>query len=358
MAVAKSNVWVGAIIAVLAALAVASVITFWKEPVAEEEIHPRLRLPSVQTDADDCAIWVHPTDPTRSLIIGNDKEGDHAGIYAYDFSGRVLQFISLNRPSAVDVRRGISLGGRSVDLCVVLERDISELKAFAIDPETLRLTDVTSPRGIPTGIQGRSHGMALYRRPRDGALFAFVSPRGRGPLSQIELLDDGSGHLTGRVVRRLGDGVIRSMAEAMAADDERGFLYVADESRAVLKFRAEPDAPPDPVATFATGDGIVGDREGIAIYKKPDATGYIIVQSQGDNTLKVYAREGDNRFLATLRPVEAVRSDALEATSAPIGEEFPEGLVVCHSSPAKSYFVYSWADLVRGKLKSALAKPR
>ena len=358
MARKKSNIWVGFLIMVLASLAAVSVVTLWHEPVAEEGIHPRLRLPSVQTDADDCAVWVHPREPARSLIMGNDKEGDHAGIYVYDLTGRVVQFVPLRRPSALDVRRGIRLGGKVVDLCVVLESDTSELKAFAIDPEALRLRDVTSQKGIPTGVQGRSHGMALYRRPSDGALFAFVSPRGRGPLTQVQLLDDGSGRLTGKVVRKFGQGAVRSMAEAMAADDALGFLYVADESYAVLKFRAEPDAPGEPVAAFATGDGISGDREGIAIYQKPDGTGYIIVGSEADNTLKVYARGGENRFLATLHPVEAVRSDALEVTSAPIGEGFPDGLLVCHSSPAKSYFVYSWVDLVRGRLKSALSPRR
>src|SRR5687768_14696287 len=35
--------------------------------------------------ADDSAVWVHPTDPALSRIIGTDKLG---GIAVYDLSGR------------------------------------------------------------------------------------------------------------------------------------------------------------------------------------------------------------------------------------------------------------------------------
>jgi myo-inositol-hexaphosphate 3-phosphohydrolase len=38
--------------------------------------------------ADDPAIWVHPTDPGRSLLIGNDKLG---GLDVYKIDGSLQQ---------------------------------------------------------------------------------------------------------------------------------------------------------------------------------------------------------------------------------------------------------------------------
>ena len=40
--------------------------------------------------ADDAAIWIHPTDPSQSTIIGTDKSDDGHGLVVYDLSGREL----------------------------------------------------------------------------------------------------------------------------------------------------------------------------------------------------------------------------------------------------------------------------
>ena len=41
--------------------------------------------------ADDPAIWVHPGDPARSLILGTDKKD---GLNVYDLDGRLLNVVS------------------------------------------------------------------------------------------------------------------------------------------------------------------------------------------------------------------------------------------------------------------------
>ena len=37
--------------------------------------------------ADDPAIWIHPTDPSQSTVIGTDKSSDGHGLVVYDLSG-------------------------------------------------------------------------------------------------------------------------------------------------------------------------------------------------------------------------------------------------------------------------------
>src|SRR5262249_18029341 len=56
-------------------------------------------VPSDGDAADDPAIWVHPGDPTRSLILGTDKKG---GLNVFDLEGRRLQIVSHgSRPNNV-----------------------------------------------------------------------------------------------------------------------------------------------------------------------------------------------------------------------------------------------------------------
>ena len=61
-------------------------------------------------DADDAAIWVHPSDPDRSTIIGTDKE---SGLGVYDLSGTQIQFVTGIQPNNVDIRHDFPLGGQA-----------------------------------------------------------------------------------------------------------------------------------------------------------------------------------------------------------------------------------------------------
>ena len=41
-------------------------------------------------DSDDPAIWLYPTDPSKSLIIGTDKDEDGA-LYVFDLNGTIIE---------------------------------------------------------------------------------------------------------------------------------------------------------------------------------------------------------------------------------------------------------------------------
>ena len=43
-------------------------------PVAENAIKPSIITEPTPNDTDDPAIWIHPTDASKSLIVGTDKE--------------------------------------------------------------------------------------------------------------------------------------------------------------------------------------------------------------------------------------------------------------------------------------------
>src|SRR5215207_3070676 len=53
-------------------------------------------------DTDDPAIWIHPTDRTKSLIIGTDKDTGGA-LYVFNLDGKIVQRVGgLKRPNNVD----------------------------------------------------------------------------------------------------------------------------------------------------------------------------------------------------------------------------------------------------------------
>src|SRR4030095_8595205 len=95
------------------------------------------------------------------------------------------------------------------DIAVVTERLKRQLRVFRIDPNEGRLVDLG---GIPVlenqqGEAGAPMGISLYRRGRDGAIFAIVAPKtgpSAGYLWQYRLLDAGAGRVGARFVRRFG----------------------------------------------------------------------------------------------------------------------------------------------------------
>ena len=329
------------------------------------EIEAEYGTAQLSNDPDDPAVWVHPDDPARSLIIGTMKVAAPAGaLVVFGMDGQIRQVISgIDRPNNVDVEYGFQLGGRRMDIVVATERLRRQLRAFRIDTAEGRLVDLG---GIPIladqeGEAGAPMGIALYRRPRDGAVFAIVSPK-EGPRSgylwQYRLAEAG-GRIAASFVRRFGTFSATTVREeneieAVAVDDALGYVYYADEADGVHKWHADPDHPDAAreLAHFAR-TGFRGDREGIAIYALPDGTGYIVCTDQldGDSEYHIYPREGaagnphdHSREIAVVRG-GADATDGLEISSAGLGPGLPHGVMIAMNSEARNFLVFRWQDV-------------
>ena len=92
---------------ILSSLSAVPAIGQSSEVSATVETQP---VPSDGDAADDPAIWVHPSDPSLSTVIGTDKEG---GLAVYDLDGNQIQYLSGIRPNNVDLRYDFPLGGGS-----------------------------------------------------------------------------------------------------------------------------------------------------------------------------------------------------------------------------------------------------
>jgi 3-phytase len=345
-------------------------------------IRAAVETASLPDDPDDPAIWIHPADASRSLIIATVKAAAPFGaIVVYGLDGRIRQTIAgIDRPNNVDVEYGFRLGGLPVDLAVATERLARQLRVFRIDAEDGRLVDLG---GVPVlqgqaGGAGAPMGIGLYRRGRDNALFAIVAPKTgprEGYLWQYRLTDNGSGGVAGAFVRRFGTfsgATVRpeNEIEAVAVDDALGYAYYADEADGIHKWHADPDRPDAgrELAHFARS-GFRGDREGVAVYAVPDGTGYIVCtdQLERDSEYHVYSREGEpgnphdhSREIAVYRG-GADATDGIEITSAALGPTLPHGVMVAMNSGRRNFLLFRWDEMAaatRPNLRGAPALTR
>src|SRR5262245_12636538 len=91
---------------------------------AANAIMPVVITEPTQFDTDDPAFWIHPTDRSKSLIVGTDKDTNGA-LYAYDLDGRIVRRSEgLKRPNNVDIAYGQMLGGKPTDIAVTTEREM------------------------------------------------------------------------------------------------------------------------------------------------------------------------------------------------------------------------------------------
>ncbi|HPN34004.1 MAG TPA: phytase [bacterium] len=325
-------------------------------------LQPRIVTEPVQYDSDDAAIWIHPNDPARSLIIGTDKQAD-GGLYVFDLNGKIIAekcVRPLQRPNNVDVEYGLLLGGRPVDIAVTTERLLNRIRIH-------RLPDMKPVDGggielFGGEIQRDPMGVALYKRPTDGRIYAIVG-RKEGPtdgryLWQYLLEDDGDGLVKATKVREFGLYSGKKEIEAIAVDDELGYVYYSDEQMGVRKYYADPDHPGgNTELAFFAREGFAADLEGISIYTLSDGRGYILVSDQQANRFHIFKREGEpgaphRHTLVKVINTSTKQSDGSEVTSASLNQSFPYGLFVAMSDD-RTFQYYDWRDIAGTELELA-----
>ena len=170
-------------------------------------------------------------------------------------------------------------------------------------------------------------------------------------------MDTGGGKINGALVRTLK---LSSLAEGCLADDELGFLYLAEETKGIWKFDAEPDADNEGKLVARVGEnGLTAHVEGLTIYYAAQGHGYLIASSQGNNTFKVYERTGENRYVLTIDPKDGriddvSDTDGICVTSCPTSPRFAKGVFVVqdgtNAGGNQNFKLYAWEDIAGTKL--------
>ena len=319
-------------------------------PVSENALKPTVVTEPTPNDTDDPAIWIHPTDASKSLIVGTDKEMG-GGLYVYDLNGKIVNsFTNMDRPNNVDIAYGLLINGKKTDIAVTTERKKNRIRIFSL-PD-LKPIDKGGIEVFQNENERDPMGIALYTRAADSTIFAIVG-RKSGPsdtyLWQYELTEDGNGNVVGKVVRKFGSFSVKKEIEAIAVDNELGFVYYSDEQSGIKKYYADPAKNDNTELAFFGQKDFKSDNEGIAIYKTTATTGYLLVSNQQANSFIVYKREGSannahlHEKIADI-PVSTIECDGADATSVHLGSKFPKGILMAMSNGMTFHF-YDWNNI-------------
>ncbi len=323
-------------------------------------ISPRAKgvsQPVPVNEVDDGAIWIHPNEPEKSLLL---LANERRGLEVHHMNGLLLKHLDDGiHANNVDLVYEFPMSGGTVDLALAscLAPEFAGVKIWRIDPAKRKLYDATAGTILKVFDGGPPLGLCTYHSRKTGKSFFFVTARS-GQIEQYELAEAADGQISARRVRTFGRP---TKVEGCVADEERGVVYFAEEDTGVWRYPAEPDAPADGTCVVRVGEnGLISDVEGLALYCTSDGRGYLIVVSQGPkggrSSLKVYERQGDNRFVLTIVPSpegfgELERASGLAVTNQPTIREFSQGVLAVndHINPnaSEDFKLYSWKDIAR-----------
>lgn len=261
---------------------------------------------------DDPAIWVHPTEPSLSRILGTNKRW---GLLSFDMQGNQVQQLAAGRVNNVDIRQRVKLGGEYRDIAVASNRDRNSLSIFAIDGQgqlTQLLEQATSLSDI--------YGLCLYQ-PTEDSLYAFANDKS-GLISQLALTWDND-HLKATEVQRF---TVPSQPEGCVADDRSQRLFVGEENVGIWLFDFSGSQPQGNMIITAGGP-LVADIEGLDLYQHPNGDAYLVVSSQGNDSYLLYDAQPPFAYVSRFRigvngskgHDGSAETDGLAVTSSAVG---------------------------------------
>jgi len=294
--------------------------------------------------ADDPAVWVHPVDPSKSLVFGTDKK---AGVYAYDLSGKQVQSLPVGLPNNADLRQGVKMGGRTVDLMGASDRSTNSLTLFEIDAATGVAKLLSS---TPTG-RIEPYGFCMGN---DANGWLAIIPYKDG-VAQLFRMDDAG------TVKPVAEWKFTEVMEGCVIDEENDAVFLSDENTGFwrVEYSGNTETSRRLIDTIDSGTGLVADVEGTALWRGPDGGGYVVVSSQTADRYMVYDRKAPNALRGAFRvapsadgKVDGVtHTDGIEITSTPLGPNLPRGLFIAQDdnntdpAAAQNFKFVDWREV-------------
>lgn len=325
-------------------------ITNTVKAVVETDAVPQ---PKNEDAADDPAIWIHPENPEKSIIIGTDKKG---GLATYNLKGEELYYYFTGDMNNCDVRYGFPLTDKQVDVVAVSNRTFHSLSLYKIQENGI--LDSLHFRIIKSEMKDEVYGLCMYKSPKSGKYYVFMNSKA-GEVEQYELFAaEEMCRIDAKLVRSFSVG---TQTEGMVADDEIGILYLGHEVAGIWKFNAEPDGSNE--GTFIENSSednpnIKYDIEGLAIYDTGNGEGFLVASSQGNYSYALFERQGNNKYLGSFRitddEIDGVEeTDGLEITNVSLGKDFPSGMLVVqdgfnydeNKKKSQNFKIVNWTEI-------------
>ncbi|ANW96174.1 hypothetical protein AXE80_07740 [Wenyingzhuangia fucanilytica] len=268
--------------------------------------------------ADDACIWINPNNVETSLIIGTNKK---QGLCVYNLEGKLLHNYSVGKVNNVDIRDGFMLNNESVSIVTASNRTNNTITIHKVNSNGTLSNVAIQP--LKSNLR-EVYGLCMYQNDID--TFVFVSGKSGG-VEKWKLIAQENG-VVGELVTTVK---LDSQTEGMVADDELGFIYIAEEDVALWRFNADSFSDEKTLVAKVSDVNMKDDFEGVTIYKKENNSGYIILSSQGNNSYAMFDRQS-NQYLKSFTIDDEVidgtnDTDGIDVTSVSF-KNFPKGFFI------------------------------
>ncbi|PWF64223.1 phytase [Shewanella sp. BC20] len=270
---------------------------------------------------DDPAIWVHPSEPEKSLVLGTNKRW---GLLSFNMRGEQVQALPSGRINNVDLRQQVLLGGKNRDIAVATLRDNDSLAFYEIDAQG-KLSEYPNQATNMVDI----YGMCLYQDA--DTLYVFANEKS-GRIAQYRV----DWQVNGPSIKLVRDIHTPSQVEGCVVDEAQHALFIGEEDQGIWRFNAKANGGTQGELIIKAEGDLVPDVEGISLYQGATIQGkkqdLLVVSSQGDNSYLLYqaqppyAQLGKFRIGVNLNGMENGRETSIDASSE------TDGLAVTHLS--------------------------
>jgi len=272
--------------------------------------------------ADDPEIWVNPNNPEASLILGTDKR---YGLYVYDLQGNTQTSIDSGRVNNVDISYGATFKGEQFDIAAASNRSFNTISLYKISQNG----QVSALADLPTSLPD-VYGLCTYKSPETHNHYVFINDES-GVFHQY-LVDFSGEKITGKLVREFK---VNSQPEGCVADADTQTLYLGEEGYGLWKISAEENGGIQPTLVYKNDQKVIfDDLEGMSIYHGKNEK-YLVVSSQGNDSYVVFSLKTEKplvQFSVGADPANGIdgasETDGLAVTSAYLGPQYPNGLLV------------------------------
>ncbi len=346
-------------------------------PVKVNASYETTPIPLGEDTSDDTAIWLHPTEPEKSIVFGvsknKEKDGGRGGLGLYDLKGKQIKFYEsvdgkkIGPLNNIDIRYNFSLGTQKLDILAASNRN--KLKGLYTGTSLFKINQNTpgvellghfpivsskgenlEPYGLCMGKEGNNY--YVFSLLENGELYKHqlkVKENNRVVLESVGVLDVKSfinkkqdsisidlvmkdvlleyqnnefemSELNEEIHDALAE---RHQMEGCVGDDFHKELYFGIEKVGVFKVGYDLENPVavaeivksqyDKTKFMKEQPRLTDDIEGISLYHGPNGSGYIVVSVQGISEYAIFNRGQINSYLGSFK-VGYVAKDSVTQT--------------------------------------------
>ncbi len=301
--------------------------------VAQQPVGPTAETASVLVGGNTrngVALRVHPTEPSRSLVLLTDS----GGLLSFGLDGRLLSTADQSQnATSVDVRDGFPFLAGASSLVALANTNALRFYRVVDTPDAGSALALIPAQSTTTSA---TLTVALYRSPTSGKFYVLVGD-GTGEYQQreVQVQQDGTLLVAATPLRTLD---VQTPSAVAAADDAEAALFIGDDEGRLWRFGAEPDSGDAGVLVAQPADGGLSAQPvtGLGVYRLAGSSGFLVASNSGDGRFTVLDRAQPHAVRGSFTLVrdggvdDVVGARALALSSSPLLPGFAGGLLVAH----------------------------